>query len=88
MRNICIAAAALALGACATTSPTSGIRSLGPNQFTVSEMSGFTSVAERAAAFCGSFGQRMQIEGSTTQKGLYSGSDYAVLVFSCQDVPR
>lgn len=90
MRNILLSLAALSLGACATVphSAMSGIQSAGPGLFTVSEVTGFTNVAERAGAFCGSFGQRMHVEGDTTQNSLFSNERYAVLIFSCQDVPR
>lgn len=84
MRNIAALATAAALAGCATVpSPTEGIQSIGTDTFMVSEMSGFGNVAERAGQFCASFGQRIEIDGNTTEKGLYSGSDYAVLVFRC-----
>lgn len=90
MRNMGIAAvAALALGACTTVSPADSIRPIGDNLFSISEMHFFGGdVAGRAAAYCGSLGKRLQIEGDTTQKGMWSGDDYAVLVFSCQAGPR
>ena len=89
MRHVVVATVALALGACAfmPNTPAQGVRSLGNGLYSISEIAFFGGdVAGRAATFCSSFGQTMSIEGNTTQKGIASGDDYAVLVFRCADV--
>jgi hypothetical protein len=89
MRKLVTIAVAASLGACATASPSDGIRQLGKNQFSISEMHFLGGdVVGRAAAYCTSLGQRLQVEGDTTQTGAWSGNKYAMLIFSCQDVPR
>jgi len=84
MRKIAaLATLAAALAGCVTTSPSAGIRSLGPDTYMVSEMSGFGNVVERAAVFCSSLGQTVQVTGNTTQTGIASGDQYAVIMFRC-----
>lgn len=83
MRSVFIAALGLALAGCVTTGSSGGIKPLGGDTYMVSEMSGFTNVVERAAVFCNSYGQTVEVTGNTTQQGLASGRDYAVLVFRC-----
>lgn len=84
MRKIAtLATLAAVLAGCVHTTPGSGIRSIGPDTFMVSEMSGFGNVVERAAVFCASFGQTVQITGNTSQTGLASGNQYAVITFRC-----
>lgn len=84
-RNLMIATLALAFAGCATTAGTQsgGIRALGGDTYTVSELSGFGNVVERAARFCVNMDQTIQVQGNTTQTGLASGRQYAVLVFRC-----
>ena len=90
MRKMCIAVslAALSLGACTTlpSNPSSGIRSIGPNLFVASEMDQMFggSVVERAATFCNSFGQRMSMEGSSSETGVWSGNRFQSVVFTCE----
>ena len=85
MKQIAYAAIAMcALTACATT-PGAGVKSLGNGTYSISEMDIMTgNVAEHAAAYCSSLGQKMKVEGNTTQRGLASGTNYAVLVFRCE----
>ena len=86
MRKIAtLATLAAALAGCVTTgsSHNSGIRSIGSDTFMVSEISGFGNVVERAALFCASFGQTVQVTGNTSQMGLASGNQYAVITFRC-----
>lgn len=81
--------AALSLGACVAMPdrPTEGVQALGPNTWAVSQRATpFGSPVQRAAAFCGQFGQRIQIEGNTTEQTVWTDQVYSVLVFSCQDV--
>lgn len=83
MRKIAALAATVALAGCVTTSPSAGIRPLGGDTYMVSEMSGFGNVVERAAAFCSSFNQTVQVTGNTVQTGIASGNQYAVITFRC-----
>ena len=41
---------------------------------------------ERAARFCDARGQRMQIQGSGSDEGAWSGRRYENVVFTCEDV--
>ena len=88
MRLILAAVAVLSLGACVSMpqSAGSGVQSMGGDTFMVSELGspfGGNLVA-RAANYCGSFGQQMRDEGSTTQTGFASGRSYPVLIFRCE----
>lgn len=83
MRKIVALATAVALAGCMTTGPAGGVKSVGGNTYTISEMSGFGSVVDRAAVFCSSIGRTIEVQGNTTQTGLASGRQYAVLVFRC-----
>lgn len=84
MRNtLTLVALAAALAGCVTTSSGAGIKSIGSDTFMVSEMSGFGNVVERAAVFCASFGQTVQVTSNTSQMGLASGDQYAVITFRC-----
>lgn len=82
-KTIAIAALGLALAGCVTTSPGAGIKSIGSDTYMVSEMSGFGNVVERAAAFCASFGRSLDVTSNTSQTGLASGNQYAVITFRC-----
>lgn len=83
MRKIAALVATIALAGCVTTGPYDGVKSLGGDSYMVSEISGFGNVVERAAVFCSSFGQTMQITGNTMQTGIASGNQYAVITFRC-----
>lgn len=85
MKKTIIATLAVALAGCATTggAQSGGIKSLGGDTYTVSELSGFGSVVERAARFCVNMDQTIHVQGNTTQTGIASGRQYAVLVFRC-----
>lgn len=41
---------------------------------------------ERAARFCDARGQRMQIQGSGSDEGAFSGRRYENVVFTCENV--
>lgn len=75
------------LGGCATTfdaAQNGSIKSLGNDQYSISEMGVFGgSLPEHAARHCASMGKKMRVEGNTTQQGLASGTNYGVLIFSC-----
>ncbi len=79
---------AIGLAGCASMDPASNgaVKSLGGGQYSLSEMDILSgNVAEHAARFCSAQGKRLQVEGNTTQQGLASGSNYAVLIFSCSE---
>lgn len=86
MRRIAALIGIVALAGCATMgAPGSAVRQIGTNLYSVSEMHVMGgNVAQHAAAYCASLGQEMQIEGTTAQRGAYSGTEYSVMVFRCQ----
>jgi len=84
IKTLTAAIAALSLSACMTTGQQSAVRTIGPDQYTISGLDIFGgNVAQHAASFCNARGQQMRIEGTTTQTGLYSGASYPVMVFRC-----
>jgi hypothetical protein len=83
MRKIVMLVAALSLGACATITPQSGVRSLGGDTFMVSELSGFGSVIQRAASYCASIGQVVEVQATSENTGVASGRRYSEIVFRC-----
>lgn len=83
MKKLLLIAATASLGACVTMPSSTGVRNLGNDTYMMSEMSGFGNVIERANRFCSDFGQSIDVRSSTTEKGLASGDDYAVIVFGC-----
>lgn len=87
MRTIAALMIAIACVGCATmTGPDAGVKSLGGDQYSLSEMGVFGgSLPERAAKYCGSRGKKMKVEGNTTQTGIASGAAYPVLIFSCRN---
>lgn len=92
MRKIIMAFSMLSLCGCAgmaaqfDPSQNGAIRSIGNDTYTISEMGVFGGNAvEYAARHCASMGRVMQMQGSTTQKGLASGASYGVVVFTCRE---
>jgi hypothetical protein len=86
MKFAMLGISAAALSGCATmdASRNGSIKSLGNDQYSISEMAVFGgSLPEHAARHCASMGKKMKVEGNTTQQGLASGTSYGVLIFSC-----
>lgn len=86
MRKIVTLAALLGLSACATTpnTPHAGVQALSDGSYLVREIDyPLASVAERAASYCGYFGQRVEVVASSTQYGLFTDRNHAVLTFRC-----
>ncbi|MHA0335834.1 hypothetical protein [Sphingomonas aquatilis] len=78
--------AATCTGCATMADPDAGVKSLGGDQYSISEMGVIGgSLPERAAKFCGTRGKKMKVEGNTTQTGLASGTSYPVLIFSCRN---
>lgn len=76
----------LLLAACASVSTGNdgAVKSLGNDQYSISDINVFGgSLPEHAARHCASLGKKMKVEGNTTQQGLASGTNYGVLIFSC-----
>lgn len=64
----------------------SAVKSLGGDQYSISDMNVLGgSLPEHAASYCASLGRKMKVEGNTTQQGLASGTNYGVLIFSCNN---
>lgn len=85
MRKGFLVLSALALAGCAGMGGANGgVKSLGGDQYSISEMDTFGgSLPEHAARHCASLGKTMKVGGNTTQQGLASGTNYGVLIFSC-----
>lgn len=80
-----LCALGLALTGCAPPDPTlaAGVKRKGGGLYSVSEM-GFVDPATQAVRQCEMDGnKKLSIVTSTTTKGIYSGADYAVLLFRC-----
>ena len=86
MKKIGLVTVAFLSPGCASMDPASSgaVKILGNDQYSISEMGTFGgSLPEHAARYCANAGKKMRVDGNTTQKGLASGGDYAVLIFSC-----
>lgn len=84
MKHIVCAAAMLLAGCVSAPAPTSAVQPIGPSTFSVSQRNvPFGSPAAVAGSFCGQFGQRVQIEGTSTEQTIWSDQVYSVLIFRC-----
>ena len=84
MKRLFAIAMIIATAGCATMGGEGAVKSLGNDQYSISDMSVFGgSLPEHAARHCASLGKKMKVEGNTTQQGMASGNNYGVLIFSC-----
>ncbi len=76
--------AVLALTGCAGVGDgRPAVRSMGNGLYSVSEMDTlFSSPTVEAANWCGNRG--LKIVGNTAQHGMYSGTNYSILLFRCE----
>ena len=77
---------AIAVSSCSPPPPSFGIKDLGSGLYEISGMQSFGgSVTSRAARYCQSLENKtVNVVSNTTQIGVYSGTNYPILLFKCE----